>query len=60
MTADPKKAPRNRDQELPPRTGDTMEPRPTPRRRDGERKKNAPLPEEETYERERQDRRPGD
>jgi hypothetical protein len=52
MTQDPQKPPRNRDQDLPARKGDTMEPITTPERSQGDRERNAPLPEEETYERE--------
>ena len=52
MKADPQKPPRNRDQEQPPRKGDTIEPT-TPAEPEGDkRERNAPLPEEETYERE--------
>jgi hypothetical protein len=52
------KPPRNRDQELPPRKGDTIE-RMIPEERGGEdRDRNAPVPEEETYEREPRNQRP--
>lgn len=51
MTKDPQ-PPRNRDQHVPPRKGDTIEPTTPPERSQGEHKRNAPLPEEETYERE--------
>jgi hypothetical protein len=51
MAADPRKPPRNRDQEQPPRRGDTIESTVTERNRE-KRERNAPLPEEETYERE--------
>lgn len=62
MTRDTKKPTRNRDQELPPRKGDTIgapEPITTPEHGHGdrERDRNAPLPEEETYEREAGKRR---
>ena len=50
MTEDPQ-PPTNRDQDLPPRKGDTIEPTTTPERSQGKRERNAPLPEEETYER---------
>ena len=54
MTIDPQKPPRNRDQELPPRKGETIESvEPT---RDDKRRKQKPLPEEETYEREQPSR----
>ena len=65
MTMDPRKPPHNRDQDLPPRTGETIESTVTPERGDEERKRseddpkrNDPLPEEETYEREPQDQYP--
>jgi hypothetical protein len=51
MTKDPQ-PPRNRDKDVPPRKGDTIEPTTPPERSQGDRKRNAPLPEEETYERE--------
>jgi hypothetical protein len=51
MTKDPQ-PPRNRDQDLPPRKGDTIEPTTTPERSQYKRERDAPLPEEETYERE--------
>jgi hypothetical protein len=50
MDTDPK-PPRNRDQEQPRREGESIE-SPTPgESRQGEHERNAPLPEEETYER---------
>jgi hypothetical protein len=51
MTRGPHKPSRNQDQELPPRKGDSIEPAPPPERGHGDRERNAPLPEEETYER---------
>jgi hypothetical protein len=52
------KPPRNRDQDLPPRKGDMIE-RTIPEERDREdRDRNAPVPEEETYEREPRNQRP--
>lgn len=50
MTRDTQKPPRNRVQELPPRKGDSIEHTTPPERGQGERERNAPLPEEETYE----------
>jgi hypothetical protein len=58
MTNEPKKPPRNRDQELPPRKGESIESTVPPERGTGERDRDAPLPEEETYEREPRDQRP--
>lgn len=52
MAADPQKPPRNRDQEQPPRKGDTIEPTIPAERGQDKRERNVPLPEEETYERE--------
>jgi hypothetical protein len=50
------KPPRNRDQDIPPRKVDSIEspetPKPGPERGKDEPDRNAPLPEEETYERE--------
>ena len=60
MTRDPQKPPRNRDQELPPRKGDSIEHTTPPERGQDERERNAPLPEEETYERGTGNRRRGD
>jgi hypothetical protein len=60
MTHDPQKPRRNRDQQLPTRKGDTIEPATKPERSQGERDRNAPLPEEETYERESEKRTPSD
>jgi hypothetical protein len=51
MAPDPQKPPRNRDQEQPPRKGDTIEPTILAEREE-QTVRNAPLPEEETYERE--------
>ena len=45
------KPPRNRDLEQPRRTGETIEPI-TPAQGQSDRDRNAPLPDEETYERE--------
>ena len=47
-----KKRPRNRDLEQPRRTGETIQPTVPPEKGQSERERNAPLPEEETYERE--------
>jgi hypothetical protein len=52
-----RKAPRNRDQDVPPRKGESIEST-VPDRGKGERDRSAPLPEEESYEREPQDQRP--
>jgi hypothetical protein len=58
MTNEPQdKPPRNRDQQLPRRKGDFIEP-PPGTEREKERDRNAPLPEEETYEREPRNQRP--
>jgi hypothetical protein len=57
MTKDPQ-PPRNRDQDLPPRKGDAIEPTTTPERSQDKPERNAPLPEEETYERESEKRTP--
>lgn len=59
MTRDTQKPPRNRDQELPPRKGDSIEHTTPPERGQGEGERNAPLPEEETYERGTGNRRLG-
>ena len=56
MTQEPK-PPRNRDQVLPLRKGDTIDSQSPPERDEKERKKDAPLPEEESYERESPTRR---
>jgi hypothetical protein len=65
MTMDRRKPPRNRDQEVPPRTGETIESTVTPergeegrKRSEEDRKRNDSMPEEETYEREAQDQHP--
>jgi hypothetical protein len=56
MKIDPEKPPRNRDQELPRRQGESIEsPQPAEDRQEGH-ERNAPVPEEETYERERRPR----
>ena len=47
-----KKPPRNRDLEQPRRTGETIQPTVPPEQGQSERERNAPMPEEETYERE--------
>lgn len=52
-----RKPPRNRDIEQPRRTGETIQPTMPPERGQNERERNAPLPEEETYERETPARR---
>ena len=57
MAKDTTKVPRNRDLEQPRRTGDTIEPTLPPERGQNERDEKAPLPEEETYERETRKRR---
>jgi hypothetical protein len=59
LKADPQKPPRNRDQEQPPRKGDTIEPTIPAEREGDKRERNAPLPEEETYEREPMNQRRG-
>ncbi len=56
MTQEPK-PPRNRDQVLPPRRGDTIESQPTSEREEKQRERDAPIPEEESYERESPTRR---
>ena len=55
--ADTKKPPRNRDLEQPRRTGETVQPTGPPEHGQSERERNAPLTEEETYERETPGRR---
>lgn len=56
MEKSERKPPRNRDKDIPPRKGESIEspatPERGPERGKGERDRNAPLPEEETYERE--------
>jgi hypothetical protein len=52
-----RKPPRNRDIEQPRRTGETIQPPVPPERGKSEPERNAPLPEEETYEREIPNRR---
>ena len=59
MESDPKKPPRNRDLEQPRRTGETIQPTMPPERGQNDRERNAPLPEEETYERDAPDRHRG-
>lgn len=51
MAEKPWKPPRNRDQEQPQRTGETIQPTMPPEQDRSDRERNAPLPEEETYER---------
>jgi hypothetical protein len=51
------KTPRNQDQEIPPRKGESIESTVTSERGKGDRDRNAPLPEEETYERKPPDER---
>lgn len=58
MATDPIDPPRNRDQEQPRRKGEAIESTGTTERDEGERKRNAPVPEEETYEREPRNQRP--
>ena len=58
MTNERRKPPRNRDQELPRRQGESIESTVPPERGKDERDRNAPLPEKETYEREPRDQRP--
>lgn len=53
MVTDPNKPPRNRDIEQPRRTGETIEPTVPPEPGQRDREENAPVPEEETYERKR-------
>jgi hypothetical protein len=55
MKGEPK-PPRNRDQQQPPRKGETIEST-VPEDEGSKRERSGPLPEEETYERERPDRR---
>jgi hypothetical protein len=50
MTQEPK-PPRNQDQDLPARRGDRIDPSPPPKDDDEAPKKQEPLPEEESYER---------
>ena len=58
MASNPtEKPPRNRDQELPPRKGDSVEST-VGTGKGKERDRNAPLFEEETYEREPRNQRP--
>jgi hypothetical protein len=57
MRNERKKPPRNRDQELPRRKEESIESTVPPEREKNERGRNAPLPEEETYEREPRDQR---
>jgi hypothetical protein len=52
-----RKPPRNRDLKQPRRTGEAIKPTMPPERGQSERERNAPLPEEETYEREAPKRR---
>jgi hypothetical protein len=59
MAPDPQKPPRNRDQEQPPRKGDKIEPTPPAERGQDRRERKAPLPEEETYERDPTNQRRG-
>ena len=51
MKRDPQKPPKNSDQDLPARKGDTIGPTKTPERSQAERERDK-LPEEESYERE--------
>jgi hypothetical protein len=57
MAKKQRKPPRNREQDIPPRKGESIEST-VPERGQGEGDRNAPLPEEETYEREPRDQRP--
>jgi hypothetical protein len=57
MAKKQQKAPRNRDQDIPRRKGESIEST-VPERGKGERDRQAPLPEEETYERDTGDQRP--
>jgi hypothetical protein len=57
MTEKTRTPPRNRDLEQPRRTGETIQPTVLPERGQSDRDRNAPLPEEETYERETPTRR---
>lgn len=52
------KPPRNRDQEVPRRKGESIESTTVESERGNERDRNAPVPEEETYEREPRNQRP--
>ena len=61
MTTDPKGQPRNRDQELPRRKGESIDESTVGTERgqgDSSSDRNSPLPQEETYEREPRDERP--
>jgi hypothetical protein len=58
MASKREQAPRNRDQDLPPRKGDSIESTVPPERGKGERDRHGPLPEEESYEHEPRDERP--
>jgi hypothetical protein len=58
--AEPTRQPRNRDLEQPPRTGEKIEPTVPPDRGEAEHERNAPLPEEETYERDTSIRQSGE
>jgi hypothetical protein len=58
MTNDRKRKPPNRDQDVPRRKGESIESPVGTERGQGTRERNAPLPEEETYEREPRDQRP--
>jgi hypothetical protein len=51
MPPNPEKPPRNPDQQLPPPTGEAIESTTTEEPSRNDRERNAPLPEEETYER---------
>jgi hypothetical protein len=57
MVETTRKPPRNRDMEQPQRTGETILPTMPPERGQSDRERNAPLPEEETFERETPTRR---
>ena len=52
MAENMRKPPRNRDLELPRQTGETMQSTTPPERDGSEGERDAPLPEEEAYERE--------
>jgi hypothetical protein len=58
MSNDRKRKPPNRDQELPHRQGESIESTVGSGRDQDKRERNAPLPEEETYEREPRNQRP--
>ena len=58
MVKDPDRAPRNRDLEHPPRTGETIEPTVPPERGQRDWEGNRPVPDEETDEGEQRTRRP--